>query len=262
MVPRPPRGFKPCDTLVAVRGLPPMIDVTFAPGVPSLPDEMLGIFDEGERQRLQQLRPTGRPLYIAAHLIVRMLVVRRLVWATDTPSQGPEPAEFGWTLEPTGKPRLTYRDGRPQPLHISISHAGGLAVAAICEHGPIGVDVEHIEMRRPLLPIARRFYSPEECAQLEACAADERTALFHQWWTRKEAVLKATGEGLRGGLSVRVDGGPDGAGWRRVEMPGRNQPLFVRDLRPPDPGLVGAVALEGQPGVIQSVGVDLAPEWR
>ena len=208
MVPRPRRGFKPCDTLVAVRGLPPMIDVTFAPGVPSLSDEMLGIFDEGERQRLQQLRPTGRPLYIAAHLIVRMLVVRRLVWATDTPSHGPEPAEFGWTLEPTGKPRLTYRDGRPQPLHISISHAGGLAVAAICEHGPIGVDVEHIEMRRPLLPIARRFYSPEECAQLEACAADERTALFHQWWTRKEAVLKATGEGLRGGLSVRVDGGP------------------------------------------------------
>jgi 4'-phosphopantetheinyl transferase len=247
---------------VAVRGLPPMIDVTFAPGVPALPDQMLGVFDEGERQRLQQLRPTGRPLFIAAHLIVRMLVARRMVWATDPPGPGMEVDEFGWELEPTGKPRLTYRDGRPQPLHISISHAGGLAVAAICEHGPIGVDVEHIETRRPLLPIAKRFYSPDEHAQLESCSTDERTALFHQWWTRKEAVLKATGDGLRGGLSVRVDGVPDAEGWRRVELPGRDQPLFVRDLQTPDPGIVGAVALEGQPGVLQGVHVDLLPEHR
>jgi 4'-phosphopantetheinyl transferase len=261
MVPWAGRGFNPCDTLVAVRGLPPMIDVTFVPGVPALPDQMLAIFDEGERQRLQQLRPTGRPLFIAAHLAARMLVSMRITWAGDTPVNGPDVDEFGWELEPTGKPRLTYRDGRLQPLHISISHAGGLAVAAICEHGPIGVDVEHIETRRPLLPIAKRFYSPEEYARLDGCSADERAALFHQWWTRKEAVLKATGDGLRGGLSVRVDSEPDGGGWRRVDMPGREQPLFVRDLPTPDPGIVGAVALEGQPGVLQPVGLHIAPEW-
>lgn len=238
-----------------------MIDVTFAPGAPDLPAPLLGIFDEGEQQRLAQLRPTGRPLFIAAHLAVRMLVAMRVAWSTDPPSPAPELDEFAWTLEANGKPLLTYRDGRPQPLHISVSHAGDIAVAAICEHGPLGVDIEHVETRRPLLPIAKRFFAAEEHAQLEVCSTDERTALFHQWWTRKEAVLKATGDGLRGGLTVRVDGASDADGWRRVEVPGRDRPLFVRDLRTPNPGIVGAVALEGQPGVLRAVMSDFAPDW-
>ena len=245
-----------------VRGLPPMIDVTFVPGAPDLPEPLLGILDEGEQQRLAQLRTTGRPVFIAAHLAVRMLAARRVWWSSDPPTTGPELEEFGWDTEPTGKPRLTYRDGRPQPLHISVSHAGGMAVAAVCEHGPLGVDIEHIETRRPLMPIARRFYSADEYAHLETCSTDERTALFHQWWTRKEAVLKATGDGLRGGLGVRVDTTPDDSGWRRVEMAGRAHPLFVRDLSTGDPGIVGAVALDGQPGALQRVTIDLLPDWN
>ena len=70
------------------------------------------------------------------------------------------------------------------------------------------------------LAIARRFFAAEESAQLEACGSDERSLLFHQWWTRKEAVLKATGIGLRGGLTVRVDAPADRDGWRRVTLRG------------------------------------------
>ena len=146
---------------------------------------------------------------------------------------------------------LTFRDGRPQPLHVSVAHGGGLAAAAVCDHGPIGVDVEHVDARRNLLAIARRFFAPEEHAQLERCGSDERTALFHQWWTRKEAVLKATGIGLRGGLTVRVDGPADRDGWRPCALDGHDAPLFVRDLRTPDVGVFGAIAIEGQPGVVQ-----------
>ncbi len=148
---------------------------------------------------------------------------------------------------------LTFRDGRPEPLHVSVSHGGGLAAAAVCDHGPIGVDVERVESRRNLIAIAQRFFAPEESAMLERCGADERTALFHQWWTRKEAVLKATGAGLRGGLT--------GAGGRacrsrrmaRVWRHGHDALLYVRDLRTPDVGVFGAVAIEGQPGVVQAV---------
>lgn len=239
----------------AVRGLPPMIDVTFVPGVVGDPPWVPFVLDPDELSRWTALHDTGRPLFLAAHVGVRMLAARRIAWSSDPPGDAPELGDFSWATTSSGKPMLTFRDGRPQPLHISVTHGGGMAGAAVCDHGPIGIDVEHVDTRRNLLGIARRFFSPEEHARLQACSPDERLALFHQWWTRKEAVLKAVGTGLRGGLSVRVDAAPDSDGWRHVSLAGHEAPLFVRDLRTPDPAVMGAVAIDGQPGVVQSVQV-------
>ena len=69
-------------------------------------------------------------------------------------------------------------------------------------------------------------------------------------------MLKATGHGLRGGLTVRVDAPADRDGWRPVTLEGHEAPLFVRDLRTPDAGVVGAIAIEGQAGVVQIVTTD------
>lgn len=232
-----------------------MIDVAFLPGVAGEPEWLPHVLDPGELSRWGSLHATGRPLFLAAHVGVRMLAARRMAWVTDPPSAAPDLAAFGWATQPSGKPMLTFRDGRAQPLHVSVAHGGGLAVGAVCDHGPIGVDVERVDTRRGLLAIAQRFFGPEEHAALERCGSDERTALFHQWWTRKEAVLKATGIGLRGGLTVRVDAPVDRDGWRRVEIAGHQPPLFVRDLRTPDPGVFGAIAIEGQPGAVQTVNI-------
>jgi 4'-phosphopantetheinyl transferase len=231
--------------------LPPLIDVTFVPGVAGEPTWAGRVLDAGEMARWTALHPTGRPMFLAANLGVRLLAARRSALLADGPEIAPDLDAFGWATLPSGKPLLTFRDGRPQPLHVSVAHAGGLALAAVCEHGPIGVDVEHVDTRRNLTAIARRFFAAEESAQLEACASDERSLLFHQWWTRKEAVLKATGHGLRGGLTVRVDAPADRDGWRPVTLQGHAAPLFVRDLRTPDAGVVGAVAIEGQAAVVQ-----------
>ena len=236
-----------------MRPLPPLIDVTFIPGVAGEPDWVPFVLDSAELARWTSLHATGRPLFLAAHAGVRMLAALRIAWATDPPSVAPELAEFAWVTQPSGKPILTFRDGRPQPLHVSVSHGGGLAAAAVCDHGPIGIDVERVESRRNLLGIAKRFFAPEEHDALERCGPDERTALFHQWWTRKEAVLKATGDGLRAGLTVRVDGPPDRDGWRRVVLDGHDAPLFVRDLRTPDLAVFGAIAIDGQPGVVRAM---------
>jgi phosphopantetheine--protein transferase-like protein len=237
-----------------------MIDVTFVPAVAGAPEWVPHVLDPDELARWSGLHATGRPLFLAAHMGARMLATRRIAWASDPPVTPPELHEFGWSTQPSGKPMLTFRDGRPQPLHVSVSHGGGMAAVAVCDHGPLGIDVEHVDPRRNLLAIARRFFSADEHDRLARCGIDERTALFHQWWTRKEAVLKATGWGLRGGLTVRVDVDPDRDGWRRVELAGHPEPLFVRDLRTPDAGVLGAVAIEGQPAVIQSVNVWLDPE--
>jgi len=236
-----------------VRALPPLIDVTFVPGMAGEPPWVGQVLDSGELTRWADLHPTGRPLFLAAHVGARLLAARRAGGIVDGPGPAPTIAAFGWATLPSGKPLLTFRDGRPQSLHVSVAHGGGLAVAAVCEHGPIGVDVEHVDTRRNLVAIARRFFAAEESAQLEACEGDERSLLFHQWWTRKEAVLKATGHGLRGGLTVRVDAPADRDGWRPVALEGHEAPLFVRDLRTPDAGVVGAIAIEGQAGVVQIV---------
>lgn len=236
-----------------MRALPPVIHYTFFPGIPGEPEWVPHVLDADELTRWDTLHTTGRPVFLAAHAGVRMLASLHMSFATDHGAEPPDLAEFGWTTLPSGKPMLTFRDGRPQPLHISVSHAGGLAAVAVCDHGPIGIDVERIDNRRNLLAIAARFFDPDEHAQLQQCSIDERTSLFHQWWTRKEAVLKATGIGLRGGLTVRVDAEPDGDGWRRVSLEGYEAPLFVRDLRTTDPAVFGAIAIEGQTGVLQPV---------
>lgn len=236
-----------------MRALPPLIDVTFIPGVAGEPSWAAEVLDADELARWATLHAIGKPLFLAAHLGARMLAARRAGWQADEPAAAPPLTAFGWATLPSGKPALTFRDGKPQPLHVSVAHGGGLAVAAVCDHGPIGVDVEHVDARRNLLAIAQRFYSREEFRQLAEVSPDQRTALFHQWWTRKEAVLKATGVGLRGGLTVRVDGPSDRDGWQRVTLDGHAAPLFVRDLRTPDAGVFGAIAIEGQPGVVQMV---------
>lgn len=240
-----------------------MIHVSFVPGIPGAPEWVAHVLDAGEQARWAQVHEAGKPLFLAAHAGVRMLASYRLAWGDGTaalPDTAPDLDAFGWHTLPSGKPMLTHRDGRPLPLHISVAHGGGHAAAAVCDHGPIGVDIEHVDPRRRILPIARRFYASDEHARLEACGDDERTALFHQWWTRKEAVLKATGVGLRGGLTVRVDAPPDADGWREVHLDDHPAPLYVRDLRTPDPGLVAAIAIEGQPAAVQQVQVWAAGE--
>ena len=102
------------------------------------------------------------------------------------------PAELGRTIY--GKPQLRWR--RDCAFHHSISHTGPITVGMLSE-GAIGIDVE-VENRRigvspPLL--MRRMFSTEQ----EAAACLERWSLL-QLWTIKEAVLKASGFGLAGGL--------------------------------------------------------------
>jgi 4'-phosphopantetheinyl transferase len=58
------------------------------------------------------------------------------------------------------------------------------------------VDVEQIRNREMDLEIARRFFSLQEVAALEGLPADEQNAAFYVCWTRKEAYIKARGEGL------------------------------------------------------------------
>ena len=105
---------------------------------------------------------------------------------------------------PMGKPSLN--DG-PQ---FNASHAGDWFALALTDEGPeIGVDIEHVHRLDDMLSMARHFFAPAEAHRLLTIAEAQRTRSFFECWTRKEAVIKATGEGVSRPLdSFEVAFGP------------------------------------------------------
>jgi 4'-phosphopantetheinyl transferase len=81
-------------------------------------------------------------------------------------------------------------------ITFNISHSGGVSLLAFTRKREIGVDVEQLRSNFDLDAIARRFFSAHEQEQLFALPAEERPEAFFRCWTRKEAYIKATGDGL------------------------------------------------------------------
>jgi 4'-phosphopantetheinyl transferase len=137
-------------------------------------------------------------------------------------------------LDANGKPRLCPR-AHVAHLHFNLSHSHEHAVAAFAVHRHVGVDIEWHNPDRETARLARRFYRPAEIAAINAEPTPAgRLAAFYRCWTRKEAYVKATGDGLRFPtrrfeVSVRedepcrllaVDGRPgEAARWRMEPLP-------------------------------------------
>ena len=81
-------------------------------------------------------------------------------------------------------------------LTFNVSHSGGVALFAVTRNRQIGVDVEHVRHDFETAAIAARFFSQREREQLAALAPEQRHEAFFRCWTRKEAYIKATGDGL------------------------------------------------------------------
>ncbi len=106
-----------------------------------------------------------------------------------------DPTEISFVYSPKDKPALggAHADSG---LAFNVSHSGDVALFAITRNRQIGVDVEHIRNDFDTAAIAGRFFSPVEQKQLAALPLEQRHEAFFLCWTRKEAYIKATGEGL------------------------------------------------------------------
>jgi 4'-phosphopantetheinyl transferase len=93
------------------------------------------------------------------------------------------------------KPSLAS-DQADSGVTFNVSHSGAIALLAFTRRREIGVDVEQVRKDADLEAIARRFFSTGEQNQLAALPAEERGDAFFRCWTRKEAYIKATGDGL------------------------------------------------------------------
>ncbi|HET6393803.1 MAG TPA: 4'-phosphopantetheinyl transferase superfamily protein [Blastococcus sp.] len=157
---------------------------------------------------------------------------------------------------PHGKPRLAgVRD-----LHFSVSHSAGCVAVAVRRGAPVGVDVEEIVpwAATELVDVALLTLAAEERAHLLGAPAGARAAGFATYWTRKEAVVKATGAGLTAPLEEIVVSAP--ASPPRVlrwDGPGGAAPPTLHTLRPPV-GYVAALALvDGPADVVEADGAPL-----
>jgi 4'-phosphopantetheinyl transferase len=99
-----------------------------------------------------------------------------------------------------GKPEVQL-EVNSKPLFFNTSHSAEMAVCAITSACPIGVDVEHTVDISGIHSIARHFFLPQETQTLRALPADAQLVAFYACWTRKEAFLKATGEGIAESLA-------------------------------------------------------------
>jgi 4'-phosphopantetheinyl transferase len=106
-----------------------------------------------------------------------------------------DPKELRFSYSKKEKP-LLGPEHAGSDIKFNISHSGGIALLAFTRRREIGVDVEQLRRDFDVAAIARRFFSEKEQEQLAALAAQENFEGFFRCWTRKEAYVKATGEGL------------------------------------------------------------------
>lgn len=158
---------------------------------------------------------------------------------------GCSPREIAFQANSAGKPHL----GFDSALRFNVSHSGGLALLAFSTLGEVGIDLELDERKVEAMEIASSHFTAKEIARIAALPTPQaQSSDFLRLWTRKEAVLKAAGQGIGHGLgAVDVSGEPAGmVTLRNAYGPTAESQWRLDDLATLGPvtpgGFVGALA--------------------
>lgn len=170
----------------------------------AVPAGRLELLDAGERERYAELRrPEDRARLLTGAAVLRTVVGREL---------GIDPVDVHVRRDcpdcprPHGKPTLPGTG-----LECTVAHAGDRVAVALSAGPAIGVDVEPVPPPGRLDAALVRVLAPAESARLAGLKPAARTTALVELWTAKEAVVKATGAGLRTDLrTVLVDQSGDG----------------------------------------------------
>jgi len=156
------------------------------------------------------------------------------------------PAKICFEYSVHGKPMLAHNPG-DDDIYFNLSHSGAFALYAISLRKKIGIDIESIRDDVSVGQVAQQFFSQNEIRSLEKIDINKRSELFFQYWTRKEAFLKATGEGISFPMDQCDVSLISGGVWSPVIVQDNNRKissLNVQDLFPGN-GYAAAIAVEG-----------------
>lgn len=194
-----------------------------------------GLLSEEERGRADRfLRDEARRRFTASRGLLRTILGRFL-------SLPPESLDIGYGYN--GKPELALE----KDFQFNVSHSADQWRLAATYGRRLGVDIERIRPDFATMPIARRFFSPCEVADLSDVPDFDRASAFFRCWTRKEAFIKALGAGLgfpldefdvsltKGAAGLRsIRGDRDAARkWSLIDLPA-------------EPGFAAALAVESE----------------
>ncbi|MEA2149356.1 MAG: 4-phosphopantetheinyl transferase [Solirubrobacteraceae bacterium] len=148
---------------------------------------LLDLLDEQERHRHARFRrPQDRALFLVSHALARIVAGRHVATA-------PGAIRYCRDVARHGKPRFT---GSAAALELSISHSGERIVVALSRAVALGVDVERVSATSAERSLVESVLCMPEQRALMALPQPAHPWAFCRYWTRKEAVLKATGDGL------------------------------------------------------------------
>ncbi len=170
-----------------------------------------------ERARAERFRfARDRERFVLGRSAMRTILGGRL---------GEDPPRVALSTAAAGKPVLPPETG----CHFNLSHSGDRGVFAVAPR-PLGVDLEAHREIPDALAMAERFFAPGEVDALRATPPAERSSAFLRGWTRKEAFVKAKGDGLQaplGSFQVSLEAGasrvllgcePGDERWQIVEL--------------------------------------------
>ena len=155
-----------------------------------VPDERVLSREEHERAGRFHFE-RDRQHFKAARSAVRIVLGRYL----NLP-----PASLVFAQTDYGKPFLTNPEAAG--VLFNLSHSGEIALVAVAREREIGVDVEFMRADFATNDVAEHFFSVAEIYTLSGLEPQQRTQAFFNCWTRKEAYVKARGEGLSMPLDV------------------------------------------------------------
>jgi 4'-phosphopantetheinyl transferase len=197
-----------------------------------LVQELRGLLSADELARADKFRVArGAERYIVGRSALRTLLGQY----TGVP---PEALVFAYNE--FGKPELPGSD-----VCFNLSHSHGMALAAFARGRAIGVDIERIREEVIHERIADRFFSPAEARALASLPPRQQAEAFFNCWTRKEAWIKARGEGL----SIALDS------FEVTLVPGEPAQLLATRPDPEEAGRWSLHELDCEPGYAAALAV-------
>jgi 4'-phosphopantetheinyl transferase len=146
------------------------------------------VLDNAEKTRAEKFKSVQlQQRYVTAHGCLRNILAHHL-------NVSPETIRIEKTVQ--GKPYLV---DYPE-LAFNLSHTGDHLLVAVAENCQLGVDIEQCKYRPILADLVHRCFGTEEITYWQQLPEAEQLGAFYQFWTRKEAFVKATGFGIALGL--------------------------------------------------------------
>lgn len=190
-----------------------------------------------EKQQADRFHfPNGKNHYVVCRGTVRLILAGYLQI---------NPSEVRFQVGPFGKPSLKIASRTK--VEFNVSHSHGLALLAVSAGRPLGVDLEQVRVMDTYEQIAVRYFSPIEVKRLRQMADHEKPEAFFSCWSRKEAFVKATGQGISYGLdqfSVPLSLHDPNARFVPIDCPHETTRWRMCTLIPA-PNFVGAIVAAG-----------------